>query len=143
FLAILVIVALSSVSSFSPPTSLASTRQHLVTSRTSSSTKLFGILDDIKSAGAKEIAKPDRQWNFNNGRSPFGLKDNAEIWNGRVAQMAFVWVLLQESIFHKGVVQGFEDGDFGALLGAGAFGVCVVALTGWLALKGDESDISY
>ena len=48
-----------------------------------------------------------------------------------------------QSIFHKGVVQGFEDGDFGALLGAGAFGVCVVALTGWLALKGDESDILY
>ena len=29
-----------------------------------------------------------RQWNFNEGRSPWGLKKNAEIWNGRVAQVS-------------------------------------------------------
>lgn len=29
----------------------------------------------------------ERQWNFNEGRSPWGLKKNAEIWNGRVAQV--------------------------------------------------------
>jgi hypothetical protein len=29
----------------------------------------------------------DRQWNFNEGRSPWGLKKNAEIWNGRAAQV--------------------------------------------------------
>jgi hypothetical protein len=29
----------------------------------------------------------ERIWNFNEGRSPWGLKKNAEIWNGRVAQV--------------------------------------------------------
>lgn len=29
----------------------------------------------------------ERQWNFNEGRSPWGLKKNAEIWNGRIAQV--------------------------------------------------------
>jgi len=29
----------------------------------------------------------ERQWNFNDGQGPFGLKKNAEIWNGRVAQV--------------------------------------------------------
>lgn len=77
------------------------------------------------------------------GRSPWGMKNNAEIWNGRVAQVAFVIVLLQELVFGKGVVQGIQDGDFGALFMAGIFGVSVVGLTGWLALKGDESDIKF
>jgi outer membrane PBP1 activator LpoA protein len=31
-----------------------------------------------------------RTWNFNEGRSPWGLKNNAEIWNGRVAQVRFL-----------------------------------------------------
>lgn len=30
----------------------------------------------------------ERQWNFNEGQGPFGLKKNAEIWNGRVAQVS-------------------------------------------------------
>ena len=51
------------------------------------------------------------------------MKNNAEIWNGRVAQVAFVIVLLQELVFGKGVVQGIMDGDFGALFMAGLFGV--------------------
>ena len=29
----------------------------------------------------------ERQWNFNEGQGPFGMKKNAEIWNGRVAQV--------------------------------------------------------
>jgi hypothetical protein len=28
-----------------------------------------------------------RQWNFNEGQGPWGLKKNAEIWNGRLAQV--------------------------------------------------------
>ncbi|GMH93093.1 hypothetical protein TrST_g13717 [Triparma strigata] len=143
FLAVCIVLAVATTNAFSVPSGSLKISSMRVTQSTRSATELYGMMDDIKSAGAKEIAKPDRQWNFNGGRSPWGLKNNAEIWNGRVAQMAFVWVLLQEAIFHKGVVQGFEDGDFGALVGAGAFGVCVLALTGWLALKGDESDISF
>ena len=29
----------------------------------------------------------ERQWNFNEGQGPWGVKKNAEIWNGRVAQV--------------------------------------------------------
>jgi hypothetical protein len=33
-----------------------------------------------------------RKWNFNEGQAPWGLKQNAEIWNGRVAQVRVVVV---------------------------------------------------
>jgi hypothetical protein len=32
-------------------------------------------------------ALSERRWNFNSGQAPWGLKKNAEIWNGRVAQV--------------------------------------------------------
>jgi hypothetical protein len=32
----------------------------------------------------------ERRWNFNEGQTPWGLKRNAEIWNGRVAQVRCV-----------------------------------------------------
>jgi len=32
-------------------------------------------------------ALQERKWNFNEGQAPWGLKKNAEIWNGRVAQV--------------------------------------------------------
>lgn len=35
----------------------------------------------------------ERQWNFNEGQSPWGLKKNAEIWNGRVAQVCDVVIV--------------------------------------------------
>ena len=31
----------------------------------------------------------ERRWNFNEGQGPWGLKKNAEIWNGRVSQVGF------------------------------------------------------
>jgi hypothetical protein len=34
----------------------------------------------------------ERRWNFNEGQSPWGLKKNAEIWNGRLAQVRIVVV---------------------------------------------------
>mmetsp|Transcript_32859 Transcript_32859/g.46686 ORF Transcript_32859/g.46686 Transcript_32859/m.46686 type:complete len:141 (+) Transcript_32859:110-532(+) len=80
----------------------------------------------------------DRRWNFNEGRSPWGIKDNAEIWNGRVAQVAFVIVFLQEVIQGKGVIQGLAEGDPVNIVIAGGFGVSLVALTAWLAYKGDD-----
>ena len=45
------------------------------------------------SVGNSIIDKPsstslsERKWNFNEGQGPWGLKKNAEIWNGRVAQV--------------------------------------------------------
>ncbi|KAL7524448.1 hypothetical protein ACHAXR_000577, partial [Thalassiosira sp. AJA248-18] len=83
-----------------------------------------------------------RQWNFNSGRSPWGLKKNAEIWNGRVAQMAFVVVLLQELITGKGVIAAVQDGDAVGYAFLGLAGISTLGLTIWLAIKGDESEIS-
>jgi hypothetical protein len=82
-----------------------------------------------------------RQWNFNEGRGPFGLKKNAEIWNGRFAQMCFVVVLLQELVTGKGVIQGIQEGNpiNIAMLGLTAFSG--VALTAFLAIKGKDKFI--
>jgi len=67
FLVVSVLVA--STQAFCPPSkSLSSVRA--ATSPPLSSTQLA-----------------ERQWNFNEGRSPWGLKKNAEIWNGRLAQV--------------------------------------------------------
>ena len=81
----------------------------------------------------------ERKWNFNEGRGPFGLKKNAEIWNGRVAQMAFTIVLLQELITGKGVVQGLQEGNVFNIAMAGLTGVSILALSAFLALKGKDS----
>ncbi|KAG7366621.1 chlorophyll A-B binding protein [Nitzschia inconspicua] len=80
----------------------------------------------------------ERKWNFNEGQAPWGLKANAEIWNGRVAQMAFVWVFLQELVTGKGIFKGLDEGDAFFVANAVAFAVSVVGLTGWLALKGTD-----
>eukprot|EP00594_Rhizosolenia_setigera_P011631 CAMPEP_0178961694 /NCGR_PEP_ID=MMETSP0789-20121207/13878_1 /TAXON_ID=3005 /ORGANISM="Rhizosolenia setigera, Strain CCMP 1694" /LENGTH=144 /DNA_ID=CAMNT_0020645615 /DNA_START=116 /DNA_END=550 /DNA_ORIENTATION=+ len=85
----------------------------------------------------------ERRWNFNEARGPFGMKKNAEIWNGRVAQMGFVFVLLQELITGKGVIAGLQDGDIFSYICLGLTGVTVVGLTAFLAIKGKENDIVY
>mmetsp|Transcript_26339 Transcript_26339/g.40253 ORF Transcript_26339/g.40253 Transcript_26339/m.40253 type:complete len:136 (-) Transcript_26339:354-761(-) len=82
-----------------------------------------------------------RQWNFNEGRGPFGLKKNAEIWNGRVAQMGFTVVLLQELITGKGVVQSWQDGDAIAYIMLGVTVVSVVGISALLTFKGKEDFI--
>lgn len=41
------------------------------------------------SAPTSVTSLSERQWNFNEGQSPWGLKKNAEIWNGRVSQVCF------------------------------------------------------
>lgn len=48
----------------------------------------------------------ERRWNFNEARGPWGMKKNAEIWNGRVAQVCtnsttyFVIMLIAISLEH-------------------------------------------
>ena len=71
------------------------------------------------------------------------MKKNAEIWNGRVAQMAFVIVLLQELITGKGAIASIQDGDALGLAFLGLAVVSTVGLTAFLAIKGDESDIVF
>ena len=53
-------------------------------------------------------------------------------------QIAFVWIFLQELVTGKGVLKGIEEGDWFFLLNEGLFGIAVVGLTGWLAIKGDD-----
>ena len=57
--------------------------------------------------------------------------------------MAFVFVLLQEAISGKGVIQSLQDGDLLAYVGVGVAVVSTIGLTAWLAIKGDESDIIF
>jgi disulfide bond formation protein DsbB len=80
----------------------------------------------------------ERQWNFNEGRSPWGLKKNAEIWNGRLAQMAFVFVFLQELVTGKGVIQGVQEGDTLNIACLGVAVLSTVGLTAWLAIQGTD-----
>lgn len=53
-------------------------------------------------------------------------------------KMAFVWIFLQELVTGKGVIQGIQEGDWFFLANAGLFGVSVLALTVWLAIKGEN-----
>mmetsp|Transcript_14523 Transcript_14523/g.24070 ORF Transcript_14523/g.24070 Transcript_14523/m.24070 type:complete len:129 (+) Transcript_14523:92-478(+) len=115
---LLFIVVVSSVSAFAPPATSVSIR----TQQQASPTELL--------AG--------RRWNFNEGRSPWGMKRNAEIWNGRMAQMAFTITMIQELVQGKGVVQGMQQGDPINYAFFGLFVVSTVGLTAWLAIKGDD-----
>uniref|UniRef100_A0A7S0UNQ6 Uncharacterized protein n=1 Tax=Pseudo-nitzschia delicatissima TaxID=44447 RepID=A0A7S0UNQ6_9STRA len=115
---------------------LASNTEAFVPSKSVSSRTPFTtapVVEDISSTQLSE-----RQWNFNEGQSPWGMKINAETWNGRVAQIAFVWIFLQELVTGKGVLQGIDEGNWFFLLNEGLFAVGVVGLTVWLAIKGDD-----
>jgi hypothetical protein len=86
-------------------------------------------------------ALQERKWNFNSdGRNPWGVKRNAEVWNGRVAQMAFTIVVLQELIQGKGVIQGIQEGNIVNLVVAGAAALSVVFLTAFLAVQASQYD---
>jgi|AntRauTorckE5430_2_1112549.scaffolds.fasta_scaffold46800_2 hypothetical protein len=84
----------------------------------------------------------ERQWNFNEGRGPFGLKKNAEIWNGRFAQMCFIVVLIQELVTGQGVVQGLQEGTPVAFAMVGFTGLSLLALTAFLGIKGKTEFIN-
>ena len=85
----------------------------------------------------------ERRWNFNEGRGPWGMKKNAEIWNGRLAQMGFTIVLLQEFVTGKGVIQGLQDGNVINIFFLGIAVASTVGLSVFLAFKGKENDIVY
>merc|ERR1719343_1355039 len=76
-----------------------------------------------------------RTWNFNEGQGPWGMKKNAETWNGRVAQVAFVLIFLQELIQGKGVVQGLQDGDLVNYIMLGFTVLSTLGFTVFLALN--------
>lgn len=118
---------------------LASTTVAFVQTTRSSAAASFSSARPFPFAGDSSTTQlSERRWNFNEGQSPWGMKMNAETWNGRVAQIAFVWIFLQELVTGKGVFQGLEEGNWFFLLNAGLFGILVVGLTGWLAIQGDD-----
>ncbi|GAX24570.1 hypothetical protein FisN_4Hh089 [Fistulifera solaris] len=94
------------------------------------------------STPVSSVALQERRWNFNDGQSPWGMKKNAEIWNGRFAQMAFVIVFLQELVQGKGVFEGLAQGDPVNYAVLGMFGVSLVGLTAWLAIQGDDDFVA-
>ena len=49
------------------------------------------------------------RWNMNVGREPWGFSLNAEVWNGRIAMLAFFWVLIQEAIVGKGCITVIQE----------------------------------
>ena len=144
-LAFLLLAGASSVGAFAPPSSYAVTgaRNPAAVPRPTPAASSSPHAPPSASSPPATALSMGRQWNFNNGRGPWGLKKNAEIWNGRVAQMAFVIVLLQEAITGKGVVDAVRDGDAVGYAFLGLAGLSTVGLTIWLAIKGDESDIIF
>lgn len=131
------------VRAFTPPSSVTSARS-LATSHNNCNNHNGRLSPPPPSSVATSAtALSERQWNFNQGRGPWGLKKNAEIWNGRVAQMAFVVVLLQEAVTGKGVVASVQDGDALGYAFLALAGVSTLGLTLWLAIKGDESDVVF
>lgn len=110
-----------------------------------SSTNVLGrsVTQPSLGTASSSTALCERRWNFNEGRGPWGMKKNAEIWNGRVAQMAFTLTLLQELITGKGVIQGLQEGDPVNLAFLGVAVASTLGLTAFLAIKGRENDIVY
>ena len=51
------------------------------------------------------------RWNMNVGREPGGFSLNAEVWNGRIAMLAFFWVLIQEAIVGKGCITVIQEAE--------------------------------
>lgn len=139
-LAVLLVALVASASAFVPSQNSHNQQQTKTPVSQLRPADLTGTTGTVR-LGA--TALNERQWNFNRGRGPFGMKKNAEIWNGRAAQVGFTVVLLQELITGKGVVQGIQEGNpFNMVcLGLGAVGI--LGLTAFLAFKGKESDITY
>jgi hypothetical protein len=54
----------------------------------SPATRIIKSNSNVRSSSSSQLQ--ERRWNFNEGQSPWGLKRNAEIWNGRVAQVRAV-----------------------------------------------------
>jgi len=135
-------VALASASAFAP-SSQNGHRQPVAAAPTTPASQLRTANLSSGAGRLGATALSERQWNFNRGRGPFGMKKNAEIWNGRAAQMGFTIVLLQELITGKGVVQGLQEGNAFNMVCLGLAVAGTLGLTVFLAIKGKESDITY
>jgi hypothetical protein len=78
-------------------TLLAATTSTAAAFMTSSSSSTATVLCTRQSSSSSSATTStqlaeQRRWNFNEGQSPWGLKTNAEIWNGRVAQVRVICI---------------------------------------------------
>ena len=86
------------------------------------------------------------RWNMNVGREPWGFSLNAEVWNGRIAMLAFFWVLIQEAIVGKGCITVIQEAEHWwqlivpSIIG-GTFFVMVAFVTNTIASQ-DGDDFS-
>lgn len=64
---------------------LASNIEAFVPSKSVTSRTPFSSTAPVAEESSTQLF--ERQWNFNEGQSPWGMKINAETWNGRVAQV--------------------------------------------------------
>lgn len=91
-----------------------------------------------------ETGKPLFRWNLNAGRQPWGIATNGEVWNGRVAMISFVWIVLQELITGDGVItvwqqsKPLEDMIF-PIANIALFVIGIIALTVKIATEPDDS----
>jgi hypothetical protein len=70
----------------------------------SPSSRLQGVTVQRKSASlarTNSVALSERRWNFNEGQTPWGMKGNAEIWNGRVAQVSRLFLNVRIMSFYS------------------------------------------
>jgi hypothetical protein len=74
------------VSAFVPPTSSSFPTQSRISFNRFTPTSCV----TVALTGSSPTSLFERRWNFNEGQGPFGLKKNAEVWNGRVAQVGSV-----------------------------------------------------
>ena len=86
-----VLLVCSSSTAFTPTTKSIQ-QQQLTQQRTSGRFHQLQQQQSSRTAAATSTTTSlqERRWNFNDGQGPFGFKKNAEIWNGRVAQVRVV-----------------------------------------------------
>jgi hypothetical protein len=78
-IAVIVLIS-ASTTAFAPPASSFISQRSTSLSTTITTTKTTTI-------ASSTTRLSERKWNFNEGQSPWGMKQNAETWNGRIAQV--------------------------------------------------------
>ena len=112
-----------------------------MTARPAPSPTALQAYNDFDERGMRKF-----RWNMNVGREPWGFSLNAEVWNGRIAMLAFFWVLIQEAIVGKGSITVFQEAEHWwqlivpSIIG-GTFFVMVAFVTNTIASQ-DGDDFS-
>ena len=112
-----------------------------MTARPAPSPTALQAYNDFDERGMRKF-----RWNMNVGREPWGFSLNAEVWNGRIAMLAFFWVLIQEAIVGKGCITVIQEAEHWWQLivpgvTAGTFFVLVAFVTNTIASQ-DGDDFS-